>query len=102
MTALESLCQMIPPPREPVGVSGDWEIAEDQLGLQLPADFKKFVSTYGSGRFGMDEILVAQPLEWTDVRKRWTRNAAYFQAVGEVRDVPFSVFPEFRRSYPAR
>jgi hypothetical protein len=47
--AVEELRRLVPPPETPNGADGDWGACERDLGLRLPADYKEFISTYGSG-----------------------------------------------------
>ncbi len=55
---LDPLKAVLPPPLNPPEVldADAWEGAERQLGTRLPADFKAFVNTYGTGR--IDDFLV--------------------------------------------
>ena len=49
--ALNRLVAIVPPPPYPVdcGGAGAFKTFEDQLGLSLPADYKQYIRTYGSG-----------------------------------------------------
>jgi hypothetical protein len=49
---IDDLTGLVPPPAQPVGADCDWALAEEALGLRLPADFKALVSRYGVGQFG--------------------------------------------------
>ncbi len=47
---IQRLMKIIEPPTSPRGVScGNWPEIEAQLGTRLPADYKVFIDTYGSG-----------------------------------------------------
>ncbi|KIF00603.1 hypothetical protein PL81_40280 [Streptomyces sp. RSD-27] len=41
----------MPPPAAPVDAHGDWTAVEQELGVQLPEDYKALVETYGWGEF---------------------------------------------------
>jgi len=51
---LESLSKLITPPISPVdsGTSKDWEEIEKLSGINLPDDYKQFITTFGTGQFG--------------------------------------------------
>lgn len=49
---IDRLCELVPPPVNPVYHQGDWEAVESQLGLALPADYKLLIERYGRGSFG--------------------------------------------------
>jgi len=46
---LSYLTKILPPPIQPVEACGSWSNIEEALGALLPADFKEFIETYGSG-----------------------------------------------------
>lgn len=50
-SVFDSLTRVLPPPRSPIanGSPEAWAVFESRLGLELPRDYKRFVSTYGSG-----------------------------------------------------
>ncbi|MEZ6140925.1 MAG: SMI1/KNR4 family protein [Zavarzinella sp.] len=51
--SLTLLKNIIPPPATPseVGTLSQWRDFENSLGIQLPADYRDFIFTYGSGLF---------------------------------------------------
>lgn len=51
MKTIDDLVALVPPPTHPIDASGDWKQAEDALGLELPADFKALIGSYGLGQF---------------------------------------------------
>ena len=57
----QSLTQLLPPPQTPVENQGDWTNVEQQLGMPLPADYKWFISTYGTGSICAAFINVLNP-----------------------------------------
>src|SRR5947209_1072608 len=61
--SLDRLIASIPPPQHPSGVSGSWDTVERELGLILPSDYKRFISTYGTGGFFPFELFVWNLLE---------------------------------------
>lgn len=46
---LKSLSELVPPPASPVSADSGWQEVETKLGVELPSDYKAFVSIYGSG-----------------------------------------------------
>ncbi|MFF3842521.1 histone-like nucleoid-structuring protein Lsr2 [Streptomyces sp. NPDC001930] len=65
LTALTTLCP--PPPAAPP--APDWSRIEDELGMNLPQDYKQLVATYGPGQF-CGFITLYQPhapSEWADL-----------------------------------
>lgn len=46
---LELLKSLIPPPDNAMFADSGWSQVENQLGVPLPADYKEFISVYGSG-----------------------------------------------------
>lgn len=69
---IETLLKVVPPPAEPFEpFKGPWKPIEDELGTQLPQDYKDFTRIYGSGYFmqflGVDIPNTHNPntrLEW--------------------------------------
>ncbi|MGC0334021.1 hypothetical protein RKD23_007011 [Streptomyces sp. SAI-170] len=49
--ALARLKAAVVPPAVPIDARGDWRAAEEALGVELPADYKWLVETYGWGEF---------------------------------------------------
>ena len=61
--ALDQLTSLIPPPAKPLYADGDWSAVEAEFG-PLPAEWKAFIRTYGSGVFlGPGELTVHNPLD---------------------------------------
>src|SRR5262249_7253638 len=61
--AIKELVTLVPPPKDPIDVTGDWSSAEVVVGAPYPADFKQLIARYGSGRFFFDGHLeVFNPL----------------------------------------
>lgn len=46
---LKLLTELVPPPDAPVCADSEWQEVETKLGVELPDDYKAFVSIYGSG-----------------------------------------------------
>lgn len=57
-SALDRLIRAIPPPVQLRPVVEDWTRVERRLGIQLPDDYKTFISTYGTGSFEPFELCV--------------------------------------------
>lgn len=43
------ITKVLPKPKKPIGLERSWKDVEQELGLQLPTDYKQFVDLYGSG-----------------------------------------------------
>ena len=55
-SALDGLRDILAPPAEPADTGGErWAHIELELGSKLPADYKEFIATYGTG--GIDRFL---------------------------------------------
>lgn len=63
----DELRLLLPPPTAPASVPApsDWQRAETSLGTRLPADYKDFLATYGSGRID-DFLEIANPASRTE------------------------------------
>ena len=50
-SVFDRLTRVLPPPRRPIatGSREAWTSFENRSGLRLPGDYRRFVSTYGSG-----------------------------------------------------
>lgn len=46
---MEQLFDLLPPPEMPDGLNRSWQSVEEELGLVLPDDYKRFIDHYGSG-----------------------------------------------------
>ena len=90
---LDELRAILPPPKRPFGATGNWELVEKALGLNLPADYKAFHTVYGGGTVGCIDI--PSPFGvGTEIRRWWEGWAAYYRDVAEYEEVPCPVFPE--------
>lgn len=47
--AFQQLIQLMPPPASPIGLPVDWDKASQELGIEFPEDYRKFIDTYGTG-----------------------------------------------------
>lgn len=88
---LDDLVRLIPPPGDPVGLGGDWQLAEAELGLVLPSDFKALAARYGDGSFDDISLLSLEELV--------SSAQDLLGAAGEFREmvpeaVPFPLYPE--------
>ncbi|TXR48434.1 SMI1/KNR4 family protein [Phyllobacterium endophyticum] len=50
---IERLMELVPPPKLPihVGTMDGWRLVENELGVEIPIDYKILISHYGSGAF---------------------------------------------------
>jgi hypothetical protein len=99
-SAFEKLCSLVLPPAQPRDASGDWNACEAELGLALPTDYKKYISTYGSGYYSAFDI----PSPFTKVspwksgpmspRQWWLDWAGIYEDWGKTpRKMPYPAYP---------
>lgn len=106
MTAFDELRQVLPVPKRPSFADGDWPAVEESLGLALPADYKAFINSYGSGTalsansVGTAGLVIHSPFIWVasgrEIRKAWVSWASMYQdfATYGGADIPYPVFSE--------
>jgi hypothetical protein len=74
---IENLHRLVQPPANPNGAAGDWSACEEELRIQLPEDYKDFISLYGSGTlcrlFEISSPFSSPRLWQTTVRDWWVR-----------------------------
>jgi len=92
--ALAKLVAVMPPPKRPLYSDGNWEAVEKAIGLLLPADYKAFIETYGSGMVNgcLDIQSPLRPGE--DIRQWWTIWAELYSDIAEYIQIPYPVFPQ--------
>ncbi len=93
--SLKELAAIVPPPKsaKEVRPARRWEQAERELGLKLPADYRQFVHTYGTGLFA--------GLYWVHTpycKNPYGNLARYVEMISkDLRsrdDVPFAIHPD--------
>ena len=100
MADLDRIQQLIPPPRSPVepGAPASWAAAEAALKTGLPADYKEFIDTYGTGSID-DFVTVMNPhssiphfrlVDYGETMLRATRDLRN----GGIVEIPFAIYPE--------
>lgn len=57
----QALVELLPPPDVSVENYGEWAQIERQLGTSLPADYKWFIETYGTGSICIEFVRVLNP-----------------------------------------
>ena len=45
----ENIFKVIPPPKNPIHNTGDWNLIENKYKIKFPKDYKKIIVNYGSG-----------------------------------------------------
>jgi hypothetical protein len=95
--AIDDVVRLIPPPPRPsgVGTPDEWRAVERELGLTFPADYRDFVSAYGTGMFAT-EYEVYNPFggaEYLDHVRYLCRIEADFRRQLPAR-VPYPAWPE--------
>ncbi len=92
---LDRLCQMVSPPQNRLYNDGDWEVAERQLHMQLPQDYKRLIETYGQGGFvgaaycsGLLLTSYLRPTRAADLAKGFS---GYFLTIDPM---PYGLYPD--------
>ncbi|TWT31583.1 SMI1/KNR4 family protein [Blastopirellula retiformator] len=96
--ALDDILNLVPPPAEPVDISGDWTIAEQDFGLQFPTDYKRFIETYGSGEF--QRGLVVRNLLKQEGRDLVRADLARYEELKEACEHEYILYPECPGLFP--
>lgn len=98
--ALGELLKIVTPPDKPreVPAKPNWAAVEKKLGLQLPDDYKRYVTKFGSGVLG-DFVHVYNPFsrdEYTCLQKRVEKVCGMQRHFRETEDhpVPYDIYPE--------
>jgi hypothetical protein len=60
--SITDLLALVPPPDDPLNAVGDWSIAETELGIVFPSDFKEMIRRYGTGEFTLRSLGIYNPL----------------------------------------
>ena len=97
---LEFLKTLVPPPALPfeAGCPKDWGRIEKELGTELPADYREFISCYGSGLFARF-YRIYNPFaasKWTHLGRSVPMACGFLR---ELRlrwkdEVPYPIYPE--------
>jgi hypothetical protein len=104
MSAILELQIILPPPSHPHNNSGDWALAERDLGLRLPEDFKQFTSLYGTVKI-CNYLWVYNPFAYASHYRSFrdfmiALNASYEEAPHGREHIPFPVYPESGGLFP--
>lgn len=95
--SINSLVNVIEPPRNAAEAKGEWFIVKRELGTSVPDDYKDFINTYGTGRF--DNFLnVLNPFSEIDNLNLIVQKEPILNGLIELRDtfsenIPYSLFP---------
>lgn len=100
---ISQLTKVMQPPINPTENIGDWQAVEEQVGTALPAEYKTFIETYGTGIIGRF-IYIWNPFAQEAFVNLTSRNAnetnllnTYISEWDDIernRLFPFPVFPE--------
>jgi len=96
----ETLKQLMPPPAAPAESRSErgWEFVEAELGIELPSDYKEYISIYGTG--SVDNFLwVLNPFSENKYLNLIDESKATLQAFQQLqRDfgetIPYTLYPE--------
>lgn len=89
----KELLNVLPPPKRTMNATGDWGAIEAAIGLRLPADYKAFISVYGSGMINCC-LEIVSPFEIiTDIREWWIKSAEFYNDIAAYQPVSYPIFP---------
>jgi hypothetical protein len=99
-TSLRSLTQVAPPPSIPIetGSPSEWPRIEEELGFNLPLDYRDFIHAYGTGCF-QGFLWILNPFSEDEHLNLLRQAPMLLWTVGEVKRqspdaVPWPLFPE--------
>lgn len=99
--AIQELTAFVAPPDSPAEVpaSPDWADVESELRLTLPADYRDFVMTYGSGLLGnfirvFNPFATSEYLALVPSVERICGIRRELRATEGEEEVPYAVYPE--------
>jgi len=106
MLALDALKKLMgPPPRASEAPNGGgWQAVERRLGIELPEDYKEFVTTYGTG--AVDNFLwVLNPFSKNVYLNLFDEGKAKLDALRQLRDefrenIPYAFYPDADGLFP--
>jgi SUKH superfamily protein len=90
---IKTLMDVFPPPDKPLDADGDWALAEAELSVRFPTDFRELIRAYGTGEFRLRGLVVSNPL--TEAGRKEIREKLWI--LGELRDaleIPLKIYPE--------
>lgn len=98
---IEQFQEIFPVPSQPVEAaeSGKWHTFEDELSVQFPGDYKRFIELYGTGCIGMF-VWIFNPFSDNEnlnlMKQIDSQTEQYRQARSELGEkyCPFPIFPE--------
>lgn len=91
---LKKLTEIVVPPANPSGNLGDWIDVEKELSLELPEDYKQFVSLYGAGTISGMISIGAPFIQPVPARKFWENWVDIYNDIENYgTEVPFDLYP---------
>jgi hypothetical protein len=99
--SLQDLAQVMSPPSAPVetGSPDEWPSIEQTIGTPLPADYKHYINTYGTGSIGRF-LWPYNPFSRDEYLNLIPRNEADLDALRQLKErfgeeeVPYPIYPE--------
>ena len=90
---LADLTAILPPPPNPTHAVGDWACVEQDLGVELPSDYKAILQTYGYGQF-CDNLSVVNPFVGKPLKSTIGAIVRQWQQISEICAVEYPFFPD--------
>ncbi len=98
--SIDRLKQLLPPPVAPIelGQPDEWLAVEQRLGIALPADYKDYITSFGTGYLGKF-LWIFSPFARKTTLNLECQIRVRLDALREIKrqfpnDVPFKAFPE--------
>jgi hypothetical protein len=94
------ITKLLPSPESPKGLARPWKSVEQELGVALPSDYKKFIDHYGTGGIfpaeGHFTSLIVWNLRGVSDVVSWVSSATRrYQADREAgNEIPFASYPD--------
>src|SRR5215216_123968 len=97
MSSLNVLTTLMPPPPTPSEPpnEGGWQSVEARLGMELPEDYKQFITHYGTG--AVDTFLwVLNPFSTNTHLNLFDEGRVKLEALRELRyeTIPYPLYPD--------
>jgi hypothetical protein len=93
--SIETLRQLVAPPEHPLYNDGKWEAVENDLGVQLPTEYKYLMETFGQGEFVgqvvCSGLFIASYLGPCRPSERGEGFSAYFRTIDPI---PYALYPD--------
>jgi hypothetical protein len=91
--AIKELIALVPPPNDPLNGDGDWGAADAEFGIHFPSDFRTMIRHYGTGEFGLGNLLISNPLTEAG-RQEMQKNLWTLRVLRDACEIPLIIHPD--------